>query len=111
MTDVRVRRLPSWAPMAGWTFLGTVWLKEGAEGCLPHEIVHVEQQRRDGIRFYLRYVFSPSWRVRYEAEAYALDVREGRTTAERAARILSGSLYLWPCSYETALAAIRGVTA
>jgi hypothetical protein len=95
--------------MAGWTFLGAVWLKEGAESCLPHELVHVEQQRRDGWRFYPRYAFSRAWRVRYEAEAYRVDVASGRLAAEQAARILSGSLYLWPCSYEEAFAAIRGI--
>jgi hypothetical protein len=104
---VATYRLPSWAPMSGWTFLGRVWLKAGAESCLPHELVHVAQQRRDGWRFYLRYVFSRAWRVRYEAEAYRVDVASGRMTAERAARYLSGPLYLWPCSYEKALTALR----
>lgn len=105
---MKVYRLPRWAPMVGWTFLCRVWLKPGCEGALPHELVHVAQQRRDGWRFYLRYAFLPSWRVRYEVEAYRVDIAAGRRTVEQAARSISGSLYLWPCGYAEAVAQLRG---
>lgn len=46
---------------------------------LAHEVVHVEQMRRDGwLRFVVRYVFSHAatghWCARYEMEAYAVNV-------------------------------------
>lgn len=98
---VTVHRLPPWAPMGGWTFLH-VWLKRESGVTLAHELVHVAQQRRNGLLFFLQYVFSPRWRVRYEVEAYQVDLEHGRSP-EDVARALSGPLYLWPCSYDEAL--------
>jgi hypothetical protein len=102
----KIKTLPSWAPMAGWAFAGRVWVREGVrdrEGIIAHEMVHVDQQRRDGIwKFHWRYVVSKKWRLAYEAEAYALDVSTGRRTFEWAARSLSSKLYLNMCTFEEA---------
>lgn len=103
---MKLGRLPSWAPMAGFTFLGRIYLKSGCEALIPHESVHVEQQRRDGWRFYWRYVFRPKWRVRYEGEAYAVDVRSGLRTLDSVAADLASGLYLSPCSEAEAAAEI-----
>jgi hypothetical protein len=103
---VRIHRLPGWAPMAGWT-CWHVWMKRESGITLAHELIHVQQQRRDGILFFLRYVFSARWRVRYEVEAYQVDRAHGRS-AEAIARALSGPLYLWACSYERALELVAG---
>lgn len=105
---VRVLPLPRWAPMAGLTVYPFVFIQRGQEGCLPHEMVHIEQQRRDGLlRFGWRYLISKRWRVAYEAEAYAVDVRSGRLSLDRAAAHLSGPLYWHACSYAEARAAIQ----
>ncbi len=105
---VRLRFLPRWAPMAGWSFAGCIWIRRGERdpaGIVEHESVHLEQQRRDGIwRWHLRYVFRPSWRARYEAEAYKVDIAAGRWTVDEAAQVIAGPLYLVPCSYEKARA-------
>lgn len=98
--------LPSWAPMAALVIFGHIFAKRGvSQVVLDHEAVHVEQQRRDGLLFYLRYIFLPSRRVAYEAEAYVVDLSAGRDIFETAA-VLAGPLYLWPCSQEKALTAL-----
>lgn len=106
-----IRFLPEWAPMAGITLvpLGAIFVKRSqlSPALLEHEQVHVEQQKRDGWRFFWRYVFSPSWRVRYEVEAYKVDVARGRLTVSEAAEALSGPLYWHPCTYEEAVLALR----
>lgn len=101
--------LPKWAPMAGVVLFGLVLLKKGVRpGLIQHELEHYNQQKIDGfLRYYWRYVFFPSWRVKYEAAAYAIQVRMGEETPEWCAKTLSGPLYLWPCSYQTALDAIK----
>lgn len=106
-----IRRLPRWAPMVGWAFAGRIWVRVDArdrEGVIAHERVHLFQQWRDGVwRWHLRYVFRPSWRARYEAEAYRVDIARGRATVASAARAISGPLYLWPCGYAEAVALLR----
>jgi hypothetical protein len=102
--------LPGWAPMIGITILGRVLAQRGIGPLdLAHEAVHVEQQRVDGWRFYVRYVLSRGWRVRYEAPAYAVQARAGcPVEGERGlAAQLAGPLYLWPCSRAEAAQAIR----
>lgn len=102
-----LRVLPRWAPMAAITIARVVFARRDVSAAtLAHEEIHVHQQRRDGLRFYVRYVFSVGWRVRYEAEAYAVSVRIGSMTLDQAARALAGPLYLWPCSIGAARAAI-----
>jgi hypothetical protein len=109
---MQIHRIPDWVPgigaWAGLGYFGHLWVKEGQEGAIPHEMVHVEQQRRDGyLRFLWRYVTSAPWRAEYEAEAYAADVRLGRMTLARAATHLSSGLYLRAISYEGALVLIQ----
>ena len=104
---VKVRRLWRWMPMCGLTLGDTIWLAKGQEGLLDHELVHVRQQRELGFLGHaMRYAVWPAYRVRAEAEAYAVSVKGG-ASLEWSARCLSGPLYLWPCSYDQALAAIR----
>lgn len=99
--------LPRWAPMAAITLFGSIYAKRDiAPWDLRHEEVHVAQQARDGWRFYLRYIFLPSWRARYEAEAYAEQARAGCIVAQLA-RLIASWLYLWPCSASTAEKLIR----
>lgn len=94
--------LPSWTPMAAITLFQRVFAQRGVgSSVLAHEAVHIEQQKRDGWRFYIRYIFSGDWRAKYEAEAYAVNA-SGEIGIEYYAKILSGSLYLWPCSFERA---------
>lgn len=101
------RILPFFAPMAAITLFGRVFAKKDvSEGTLVHEGVHVAQQAKDGWRFYARYVLWRSWRVEYEAEACAAELRAGFGTIDAMAYSLSGGLYLWPCDYLTARKAI-----
>lgn len=105
---VHLLPLPFWAPMAGITLGSRVFLKRSQADSILHELVHVRQQRRDGLwRFLMRYVFSRAWRLHYESEAYASDVIRGQRTLDDAARSLSGPLYLWMCSFSAARRAIQ----
>ena len=103
--------LPPFAPMAAITLFARVFAKRSISQLdLDHEAVHCAQQTRDGMsRFLFRYVFSPTWRVRYEAAAYAVQARAGCVIDgdHGLAAVLAGPLYLWPCSREVAAAAIR----
>ena len=108
MTPALHRWLPKWAPMDGLVLFGLVLLKKITKpGLVEHELVHYQQQKEGMLRFYWRYVFSRKWRVIYEAESYAVQVRSGEESIEWCARTLSGPLYLWPCTYDYALEAIR----
>jgi muconolactone delta-isomerase len=78
---ILVRRLHlSW--VAGIALYWWVLVRRDAperERLIAHEQVHIAQQRRDGLlRFLWRYLARGQWRARYEAEAYAEDVRRGR---------------------------------
>lgn len=56
---------------------------------IPHELVHVEQMRRDGwFRFYWRYLTDQKERLAYEVAAYKVSVANGMYIYE-AARALS----------------------
>lgn len=108
MTPALHRWLPKWAPMDGIVIFGFVLLKKMTKpGLVEHELVHYRQQLGNRLRYHFRYTFSRRWRVIYEAEAYAVQVRRGEERIEWCAKTLSGPLYLWPCSYEVALEAIR----
>lgn len=102
----RLHKLPNFMWMAGITLGRHIFVKDGQQDCIRHEMVHVKQQREDGILFFIRYVFSKRWRVRYEAPAYALDVVDGRRGLDNAARALSGPLYGNACTFPEARAAI-----
>lgn len=115
---IEVRIGPRWMPMAAITLVpfGAIYVHPDCiedERLLEHELVHVAQQRAHPVWFFVSYVlllpaFWCPWRVRWEAEAYRVDVATGRLTLEGAARALSSALYLWPCSYLRALRAIGG---
>lgn len=106
---IKVRRwLPEWFPFTGVALFGTVLAKKSAlQRLIDHEIVHIQQQRATGwLRYAFRYTFSRKWRVIYEAEGYGVQVRGG-ADIYYCAKALSGWRYLWPCTYEVALEAIR----
>jgi hypothetical protein len=64
-------------------------------GLLAHEMVHVEQMRRDGtLRFLWRYLTSRRHRLGYEVEAYWVSVRHAPHGLERFARALAHGYWL-----------------
>jgi hypothetical protein len=74
---------------------------------LAHETIHTLQYRREGLlKFLFLYVlvlpfgWNP-WRARWEAEAYAVNVRAGRSVSS-CAKTISGAGYLWPCRLDRA---------
>ena len=101
--------LPWWAPMAGLTIKPYILSKKGDyQYIIPHETVHIRQQEQYGmIGFFFRYYFSAHWRVRLEAAAYAVDVRNGIRSLENAAASIASALYFWPCTQEKAAAVIK----
>jgi len=57
--------------------IGTwIFIRPGTN-VLPHEKIHVRQFMAQPFTFWLRYLFSKKWRLRYEAEAYATSVKNG----------------------------------
>ena len=79
---------------------------------LAHETIHTLQFRREGIfgylilyLFCLPFLYNP-WRARWEAEAYAVNVRAG-ASVEFCAKIISGAGYLWPCRQARAVELIN----
>lgn len=74
------------------------------ERLVEHEKVHARQMaRHTWIGWILRYAFDGRWRVRYEAEAYAVQYPGGgedpRVWADRYAEKITGELYFpswWP---------------
>jgi hypothetical protein len=91
--------LPAWAPMGGLTLGHHVFLKPSQQNAmgLGHELVHVRQQAAGPLWFWASYVLSPSWRLRWEAEAYAVQARAGCPIDgdQGLAAYLSGPAYLW----------------
>jgi hypothetical protein len=80
-----------------------------------HERVHVRQAENHG-RFLmtLRYIFSPKWRLEYEAEAYVVNIlariKKGlavNTCIDMYSDILSSNTYLRMCTKEEAIAALH----
>jgi len=76
---------------------------------LGHELVHVRQQRDHPVWFWVSYLALPSWRLRWEAEAYAVNARAGCAIdgEHGTAAYLSGPAYLWAGSRAQAAAEIR----
>ena len=108
MTPTLHRWLPKWAPMDGIVLFGLVLLKKATKpGLVEHELVHWRQGLGSRFKYHFRYTFSRKWRVAYEAEAYAVQVRMGEESVGWCATKLSGPQYLWPCSYESALGEIQ----
>jgi hypothetical protein len=95
--------------MAGLTIKPYILSKKGNyQYVIPHETVHIRQQEQYGmLGFLIRYYFSANWRVRFEAAAYAVDVRDGVRSPENAAASIASGLYFWPCTQEQAAAVIK----
>jgi hypothetical protein len=103
--------LPDWMPAGGITLGHHVFLKESqqTEYGIGHELVHVRQQAANPVWFWVSYLLRPDWRLRWEAEAYAVQAR-ARCPIDGEhglAAYLSGPAYLWPGSRDQAAAAIR----
>jgi hypothetical protein len=103
--------LPDWAPMGGFTLGHHVFLKPSQQNAmgLGHELVHVRQQAAGPLWFWSSYVVSPSWRLRWEAEAYAVQARAGCPIdgEHGLAAYLSGPAYLWTATQVEAGKKIR----
>jgi hypothetical protein len=91
--------LPAWAPMGGITVGRQVFLKSSQQNAIGigHELVHVRQQAQSPLWFWVSYATSPRWRLRWEAEAYAVQARAGCPIDgdDGLAAYLSGPAYLW----------------
>ena len=103
--------LPAWAPVGGITLGHHVFLKPSQQNemGIGHELVHVRQQAQGPLWFWASYVLSPRWRLRWEAEAYAVQARarcpiDGENGL---AAYLSGPAYLWTATQEDAGREIR----
>jgi len=103
--------LPEWAPMGGITLGHQVFLKSSQQNAMGigHELVHVRQQAERPLWFWVSYLASSRWRLRWEAEAYAVQARAGCPIEGEhgLAAYLSGSAYLWPATQADAGRAIR----
>ncbi len=107
-----VHRLWRWFPAFGITLGRHVFMKDpGSALTLAHELVHVRQQADHPVWFWVSYLlllpcgWNP-WRMRWEAEAYAVQVRAGQSI-EGVARAIAGPLYGWCCRPKAAEEAIR----
>lgn len=75
---------------------------------LIHEEEHIKRQKQIGIiKFGLKYLFFPKFRFNEEIEAMKPQMKylksKGSTfNTSKAAKFLSGYLYLWPVSYDYA---------
>lgn len=103
--------LPDWLPFGGLALGRHVFLKASQQTPygLGHELVHVRQQLAQPAWFWVSYLLLPDWRLRWEAEAYAVHAR-ARCPVDGArglAAYLAGPAYLWPSSQAEAAAAIR----
>jgi hypothetical protein len=103
--------LPNRLPFGGFTLGRHVFLKtlQQTPYSLGHELVHVRQQAEQPVWFWVSYLALPHWRLRWEAEAYAVQARATcPIDGERGlAAYLSGRAYLWAGTREEAAAEIR----
>jgi len=113
MSEFVVHQLPKWFPMAGITLGKHIFLKDRQDKLtLEHELIHVKQQKEHGLWFWVTYLLFPlpflwnPWRMRYEAEAYAVQVKAG-CKLDEIAKMLAGPMYGWCCRQKQAEAAIR----
>ena len=73
---------------------------------LDHEAVHIRQQAEHPIWFWVSYLlllplgWNP-WRMRWEAEAYAVQVRAG-ASVDTVAGIIASATYGWCCRRDAA---------
>jgi hypothetical protein len=103
--------LPGWPGVGGITFGRQIFLSRSQQTgpAIGHELVHVRQQAAHPVWFWVSYLLLPRWRLRWEAEAYAVQAR-ARCPIDGdhgLAAYLSGPAYLWPASRAEAAAAIR----
>jgi len=103
--------LPGWVGIGGITLGRHVFLKASQQTAfgIEHELVHVRQQAAHPAWFWVSYLLLPRWRLRWEAEAYAVHAR-ARCPIDGdhgLAAYLSGPAYLWASSRDRAAAAIR----
>jgi hypothetical protein len=103
--------LPGWVSFGGVALGRHVFLKASQQTAhgLGHELVHVRQQAADPLWFWVSYLALPRWRLRWEAEAYAVHARARcPIDGDRGlAAYLSGPAYLWVSSRAQAAAEIR----
>lgn len=104
-----IKWLPSWFPffwfgaeavtIYPWIFLSKKLLNQHLADLIEHEKVHLKQQKKDGIKFFFKYIFSKKARYEYELEAYAHQILFLATPGskpyliEQVARLLSSSMY------------------
>jgi hypothetical protein len=113
---IRTKLMPANTGMAfipGVIFIGE-WVQEPL---IKHELHHVKQQARDGyLSWLLSYVFSPSARLEYEAEAYAVSVyfhAHGGSDVDalienQASNLLEYNAWMfWKPSMDTAISRIK----
>jgi hypothetical protein len=113
MIEFKVHKLWPWMPMAGITFGKHIFLKDVKDKLtLEHELVHSRQQAEFGWWFWFSYIFFPlplfwnPWRMKWEAEAYAVQVRAG-CKLDEISKIMTGMTYGWCCRQMQAEAAIK----
>ena len=98
--------LPAWAPVGGVALGSHVFLKRAQQtpSGIGHELVHVRQQAERPLWFWVSYATSSRWRLRWEAEAYAVQARAGCPIEGEhgLAAYLAGRAYLWPATPDEA---------
>lgn len=67
---------------------------------LRHEEMHIKRQKKMGtLKWLVKYIFSPKFRFNEEIKAIKA---QKKFDLEKSAKSLSGWLYFWPVSYNTA---------
>lgn len=90
----------------GYTTLQTIFRHPAAPAYLiPHERVHVDQQKRDGLLWYWRYNTSKEWRLKYELPAHRAAVWAGEPIETAAYELCS--FYDLDLTYDQALELIQ----
>lgn len=77
------------------------WPVDPEAPIIKHEAHHLTQQKKYGLLFYVRYLLSDSFRLRMEAEAYAIQIRaekpkdslQALLAIDKYAKILSDGTY------------------
>jgi hypothetical protein len=109
--DHVLHTLPVWSPVGGFAFGRQVFLQRSQQNAMGigHELVHVRQQADGPLRFWATYLLSPRWRLRWEAEAYAVQARAGCPIDgdQGLAAYLSGPAYFWVATRDEAARRIR----
>ena len=92
--------------MGGVTIGRHVFLKRAqqTDSGIAHELVHGRQQAERPVWFWVSYATSPRWRLRWEAEAYAVQARAGCPIdgEHGLAAYLARRAWLWPATADDA---------